>query len=156
MSTFTIAKESNLAGQTLREVRIRELMGVNIAFIKRGEIMIQIPNKTERLFPGDEICVIGSDEQVKEFAQFLRKHEIEVPKKVTNEVILKQIELQNEDFIGQSIGQSKLRELTNGLVVGIERNGKRLLNPESNIILERNDILWIVGNNKLMNTLFKE
>jgi CPA2 family monovalent cation:H+ antiporter-2 len=118
--------------------------------------MIQIPNKTERLFPGDEICVIGSDEQVKEFAQFLRKHEIEVPKKVTNEVILKQIELQNEDFIGQSIGQSKLRELTNGLVVGIERNGKRLLNPESNIILERNDILWIVGNNKLMNTLFKE
>jgi CPA2 family monovalent cation:H+ antiporter-2 len=30
------------------------------------------------------------------------------------------------------------------LVVGIERNGKRLLNPESNIVLEKNDILWIV------------
>jgi K+/H+ antiporter YhaU regulatory subunit KhtT len=27
-------------------------------------------------------------------------------------------------------------------IVGIERNGKRLLNPESNIVLE-NDILWI-------------
>jgi hypothetical protein len=23
-------------------------------------------------------------------------------------------------------------------------NGKRLLNPESNIVLEKNDILWIV------------
>lgn len=156
MSTFTIAKESNLAGQTLREIRIRELIGVNIAFIKRGEIMIQVPNKTERLFPGDEICVIGSDEQVKEFATFLNKHEIEIPKKVNNEVILKQIELQNEDFIGLSIGRSKLRELTNGLVVGIERNGKRLLNPESNIILEKNDILWIVGNKKLMAALFPE
>jgi CPA2 family monovalent cation:H+ antiporter-2 len=31
----------------------------------------------------------------------------------------------------------KTRELTNGLVVGIERNGKRLLNPESNIVLEK-------------------
>jgi CPA2 family monovalent cation:H+ antiporter-2 len=131
-------------------------LGVNIAFIKRGEIMIQIPNKTERLFPGDEICVIGSDAQVKEFALFLTKHEIEIPKKVNNEVILKQIELQNEDFIGVSIGRSKLRELTNGLVVGIERNGKRLLNPESNIILEKNDILWIVGNKKLMAALFRE
>jgi CPA2 family monovalent cation:H+ antiporter-2 len=56
MSTFTISKESNLAGQTLREVRIiRELVGVNIAFIKRGEIMIEVPSKTERLFPGDDL-----------------------------------------------------------------------------------------------------
>lgn len=156
MSTFTIVKESNLAGQTLRDIRIRELMGVNIAFIKRGEITIEVPNKTERLFPGDEICVIGSDEQIKEFELFLTKHEIEIPKKVNNEVILKQIELQNVNFIGLSIGRSKLREHTNGLVVGIERNGKRLLNPESNIVLERNDILWIVGNKKLMAAVFPE
>jgi hypothetical protein len=32
---------------------------------------------------------------------FLTKHEIEIPKKVNNEVIL-QIELQNENFIGQA------------------------------------------------------
>jgi CPA2 family monovalent cation:H+ antiporter-2 len=94
MSTFTIAKESNLAGQTLRDIRIRELLGVNIAFIKRGEIMIQT-NKTERLFPGDEICVIGSDDKLKNLL-FLTKHEIEIPKKVNNEVILKQIELQRK------------------------------------------------------------
>jgi CPA2 family monovalent cation:H+ antiporter-2 len=50
MSTFTIAKESNLAGQTLRDIRIRELLGVNIAFIKRGEIMIQIQIKQNDYF----------------------------------------------------------------------------------------------------------
>jgi K+/H+ antiporter YhaU regulatory subunit KhtT len=33
----------------------------------------------------------------------------------------------------------------NGMVVGIERNGKRLLNPESDLILEKDDILWVVG-----------
>jgi K+/H+ antiporter YhaU regulatory subunit KhtT len=31
------------------------------------------------------------------------------------------------------------------MVVGIERNGKRLLNPESDLILEKDDILWVVG-----------
>jgi CPA2 family monovalent cation:H+ antiporter-2 len=30
------------------------------------------------------------------------------------------------------------------MVVGIERNGKRLLNPESDLILQKNDILWVV------------
>jgi CPA2 family monovalent cation:H+ antiporter-2 len=28
--------------------------------------------------------------------------------------------------------------------VGLERNGERLLNPDSNMILEENDIIWIV------------
>jgi CPA2 family monovalent cation:H+ antiporter-2 len=37
MSTFTIAKESNLAGQTLRDIRIREIVGVNIALSSEGK-----------------------------------------------------------------------------------------------------------------------
>jgi len=155
MSTFEIAKESNLAGKTLREIRIREELGINIAFIKRGEITIQIPNKMERLFPGDEICVIGTDAQVKEFASYLEQNEIEPPLKVENEIILRQIQLENEDFIGLTVGRSKLRERTNGLLVGMERKGNRMLNPESNIVLEKNDILWIVGDKKLMAELFE-
>jgi len=156
MSTFEIAKESSLAGKTLRELQVREDLGINIAFIKRGELTIQIPNKLERLFPGDEICVIGTDEQVGQFSTYLSSHEIKVPKKTSNDLVLKQIELNNPEFIGVSVGQSKLRERTNGLLVGIERNGQRILNPESSIVLQQDDILWIVGNNKLMNELFKE
>ncbi len=155
MTTFEIAKESNLAGKTLREIQMREKLGINIAYIKRGEITIQIPNKTDRLFPGDEICVIGTDAQVKEFARFLEQNEIEIPKQqVESEIILRQIELNKEEFIGLSVGQSKLRERTHGLLVGIERKGNRILNPESNIVLEKNDILWIVGDKKLIAEMF--
>ncbi|UQD57492.1 cation:proton antiporter [Flavobacterium sp. K5-23] len=156
MTTFEIAKESNIAGKTLEELRIREQMGINIAFIKRGDIMVKIPAKTERLFPGDEICVIGSDAQVDEFKNYLHQHEVEIPDTVKEtEIILQQLELNNEDFIGKSISQSQIREKSNGMVVGIERNGKRLLNPESNLILEKNDILWVVGDKKRMSHLFK-
>lgn len=156
MSTFEIAPESNLAGKTLRELQVREDLGINIAFIKRGELTIQIPNKLERLFPGDEICVIGTDAQVEQFESYLKSNEIKDPIKSDNNLVLKQIELSNNEFIGVSVGQSKLRERTNGLLVGIERNGQRILNPESNIVLQKDDILWIVGNNKLMNSLFPE
>jgi CPA2 family monovalent cation:H+ antiporter-2 len=85
-------QESNLAGQTLRDIRIREIVGILLLSSEGNNDSGS--QQTERLFPGDEICVIGSDEQVKEFADFLTKHEIEILKKLTNEVILKQIELQ--------------------------------------------------------------
>jgi CPA2 family monovalent cation:H+ antiporter-2 len=157
MTTFEIAKESNIAGKTLEELRIREEMGINIAFIKRGEIMVKIPTKNERLFPGDEICVIGSDAQVKEFDNYLHQHEFDPPKNVKKaEIVLQQLELKREEFVGKSISQSKIRERTNGMVVGIERGGKRLLNPESNLILEKDDVLWVVGDKKRLNQFFKE
>jgi CPA2 family monovalent cation:H+ antiporter-2 len=156
MTTFQINKESNIAGKTLKTLRVREKMGINIAFIKRGEIMIKIPTKNERLFPGDEICVIGTDAQVKEFKTYLLRNEIEIPKNVEKaEIILQQLELDKEELIGKSISQSLIREKANGMVVGIERNGKRLLNPESDLILEKNDILWVVGDKKRMSELFK-
>jgi CPA2 family monovalent cation:H+ antiporter-2 len=43
---------------------------------------------------------------------------------------LQQLELNKEELIGKSISESHIREKANGMVVGIERNGKRLLNPE--------------------------
>lgn len=157
MTTFEVAKESNIAGKTLAELQIREKMGINIAFIRRGEVMINIPGRNERLFPGDEICVIGTDNQVQDFKEYLDKHEKDIPETVAEtDIILKQIELKNEEFIGKSIRESQIREKTKGLVVGIERNRKRILNPESHIILEQFDILWVVGSKKLLSNFFKD
>ena len=155
MSTFEIAATSNVVGKTLEELRIREQLGVNIAFIKRGEFTINIPNKNERLFPKDEICIIGTDEQVNEFKAYLHHNEIELPEIIETDIVLKQLEIQDEEFIGSTIRESQLREKTNALIVGIERSGKRILNPESSMILMKNDILWVVGSKKLIRTFFK-
>ena len=57
-------------------------------------------------------------------------------------------------LLQKSIGQ--FRAKTDGLVVGIERNGNRILNPESHLILENNDIIWVVGDKKRMNELIKK
>lgn len=149
MAEFDIARESNLAGKTLEELSIREQFGINIASIRRGDVLINIPIRTERLFPGDEISVIGTDDQVKEFKIYLDKNEIDVPEEVEqSDIILQKLELKNRVCIGKSIRESEIREKTHGIIVGIERNGKRILNPESHLILEDSDILWIAGERK--------
>jgi CPA2 family monovalent cation:H+ antiporter-2 len=156
MADLIIAKESNLAGKTLEELKIREQFGINIASIKRGDVTINIPIRTECLFPGDEINIIGTDEQVKLFKNFLDKHEIDEPEAfIKEDIILQQLELKNRVCIGKSIRESQIREKTHGIIVGIERNGKRILNPESNWILESDDILWIAGDRKKINEFLK-
>ncbi|HKO77562.1 MAG TPA: cation:proton antiporter, partial [Flavobacterium sp.] len=151
MAIFDIAAESNIAGESLKNLQMRENLGINIVSIKRGDITIHIPSRNERIFPGDEICVIGTDAQVQQFKKYLEQHEMDVsPETIEPDIVLRQIELKNHTFIGKSIKESKLREKTQGLIVGIEKRGKRALNPESNVILEKDDILWIVGNKKLL------
>jgi len=151
MAFFDIAAESNIAGESLKNLQIRENLGVNIVSIKRGDVMIHIPEANERVFPGDEVCVIGTDAQVQEFKKYLDQHEMDLsPEVIEPDIVLRQIELKNHTFLGKSIKDSKLREKTKGLIVGIEKRGKRTLNPESNVILEKDDILWIVGDRKLL------
>jgi CPA2 family monovalent cation:H+ antiporter-2 len=157
MADFEIAKESNLAGKTLSELKIREQFGINIASIKRGDITINIPVRNERLFPGDEINIIGTDEQVKLFKIYLDKHEVDAPE--TDErvdIILQQLDLKNRACVGKSIRESRIREKTHGIIVGIERNGKRTLNPESDWILETDDIVWIAGDKKKINIFIND
>lgn len=151
MAYFHIAKESNIAGKLLRELKLRETLGINIAFIKRGEITINIPSRNERLFPGDEVCIIGNDKQVEEFKKYLDQNEREpAPYEAEAEIVLQRLDVLNENYFGQTIKDSALREKTHGLIVGLERKGKRMLNPESNVVLQESDILWIVGERKLL------
>ena len=51
--------------------------------------------------------------------------------------------------VGKSIRESGLREKAGALMVGIERNGERMLNPESELVLlQAGDILFIVANRR--------
>ena len=64
-------------------------------------------------------------------------------------LILQKIDITNESPIkAVSIRSSGIREKAKALIVGIERNGKRILNPDSSMIFEEGDIVWIVGNPK--------
>ena len=56
-------------------------------------------------------------------------------------------------FVHQTIRNSNIRNATKGLVVGIERNGERILNPESTFVFEEGDVVWIVGEKKSIDAI---
>jgi monovalent cation:H+ antiporter-2, CPA2 family len=158
ITTFELNALSPYIGKTLFESKIREEFGVNIAVIKRGDFMINIPGRLDRLFPNDKLSVIGTDEQLEKF----RIHLESAVKESSAEVTKQQVSLhhfkitKNSALIKRSIRGSGIRERAKGLIVGIERNGKHLLNPKSDFIFEENDNVWIVGNEKRIQVLVKE
>ncbi|HMI04250.1 MAG TPA: cation:proton antiporter [Pedobacter sp.] len=157
LADLIVAPESKLAGKTLVELAVREKYGVNIALIERGKIMIPTPGRDEQLFPNDKVMVIGTDDQlaaVKELFEGSMDENTESSFPREDMALQKVVISSSSPVYGQSIRTSGIREATQGLVVGIERKGQRILNPDSNLIFENGDIVWIVGNNKKVPNLF--
>ncbi|MET1055034.1 MAG: cation:proton antiporter [Pedobacter sp.] len=159
LTELIVSPESDLVGKSLIELAVREKYGVNIALIERGHKMIPTPHRDERLYPNDKVMLIGTDDQlaaVKELFSGAVKENDETyfPKK---DMTLQKIVISSSSPVfAQTIRDSGIREQTQGLVVGIERRGVRILNPDSNLVFENEDIVWIVGNNKKIPELLKK
>jgi CPA2 family monovalent cation:H+ antiporter-2 len=149
LTSFEVLPDVRVVGHTLQELQIREKFGINVAVIERGERAIMPPTSTERIFPGDKLYVFGSDEQMAAFRQFL--HAKFIPA-ADGEAEKEGIKLQkllitaDSELLHKSIRDSGVREKAKGLIVGVEKKGKRILNPDSSLVFEENDIVWIVGN----------
>jgi CPA2 family monovalent cation:H+ antiporter-2 len=116
--------------------------------IKRETHTIVNPKRNEYIFPGDEIFVIGTELQVQKLKVLFRNNELpssEEPAEV--EPFSLQLST-NHFFSGKSIRETGIREATDILVVGIEREEERILNPPSDFELHAKDRMLLVGNKK--------
>ncbi|OJY90266.1 MAG: sodium:proton antiporter [Sphingobacteriales bacterium 44-15] len=158
LADFEVNPNAVFIGQPLQDLAWREQYGINIAYIKRGDRMIYAPGAKERLYPLDELGVIGTDEQLQSFKPVIdfKSSADDADTEDTNDVALQKIVVDEHTLLkGLTIRESGIREKTSGLVVGIERDGQRILNPESQTVLEWNDIVWIVGDRKKIQELVK-
>ncbi|WP_207535592.1 cation:proton antiporter [Desertivirga arenae] len=156
LATMQVSANSPFSGHTLVELGIREKYGVNIAMIERGKKMIATPGKDERLFPYDKLTVIGTDEELAALKHLLETEENEDPQyDYRDNIQLHKLQLSSRSpLCNKSIRESSVREQTQGLLVAVEREGKRILNPDSSFILHEKDLIWIVGNRDKINSSF--
>jgi CPA2 family monovalent cation:H+ antiporter-2 len=142
-----VSQQADFIGKPLAELAWREQYGINIAYIKRGDKLIYAPGRFDRLLPFDHVGIIATDEQMQVFKPVFDKHEdIRPTDQNIEDIIVQKIVVDEHNKLkGLSIRSSGIRERTNGLVVGIERNEERILNPDSATVFEWGDIVWIVG-----------
>lgn len=153
---FEIPQSSPIIGKTLRELNFKQLTGVNIISIIRGSKKINIPDGNEVLYPFDRAIVAGSDEEIQKFTQSLEERKIhssedsgEIPQHYIN---LSQFVIEKDSpMIGKSIIDLNIRENTECMVIGIDRNGESIIDFKPTILFEEGDIVWLAGEkNKLL------
>ena len=148
LSDLDIPADSLWAGYTLKDLNLGKKYGVHVASIIRGLHRINIPGANVRLFPGDTIQVIGTDEQLSEFSRQVERvsnaaEENEIEKR---EMHLKQFVVDGESpFLNMSIMNSGIRNDYRCLVVGVEKESGNLMSPEADMLLEDGDVVWVVG-----------
>lgn len=154
IATIQISPNSPIIGKMLKELKWRETAGVNIASIHRGNHTIRIPSSNEHIYPYDELSIIGTDEQLAKIESIVS------PKGHVDFVIddpnisLQALTIdENSPFNGRSVRDSGLTSKTKGIIVGIEREGVRYLNPESSWVMQSSDIIWIVGDSGKINKI---
>ncbi|HRE51980.1 MAG TPA: cation:proton antiporter [Flavitalea sp.] len=151
-----VNQHAEYIGKTLLELAWREKYGINIVYVKRGDKVIYSPGRHNKLLPFDHVGVIATDEQMQVFkpAFDATDNNVGAEAHTVDDIIVQKIVVDEHTKLkGLSIRDSGIRERTNGLVAGIERDQKRILNPDSTTVFEWGDIVWIVGERKKIQKL---
>ena len=149
IADFTVPADSSFGGKTLSQLNIRQQSGVSVIRIIRGGIRTNIPGGSKHVYPGDRIVVAGTDEQIDRFTQMLDGSRIDHDESVSAErthVTLATFTVDaSNPLVGKTIQQSGIREQAECLVMGIQRNGEYIMNPEPTISFMENDIIIVAG-----------
>ena len=154
LTEFVLSQGSPLVAKTLQNSELKSRFGVIVAMIERGDTRLLPPKGDDLLLPYDKIFLIGSDEQlIAARAEIEKTSEIESDDFKEHLALVSLILTPEHPFASKLIRDCGIRESVNGLIVGLEREGKRYLNPDPSVVLLPDDLLWIVGHKTLLRQL---
>jgi CPA2 family monovalent cation:H+ antiporter-2 len=144
-------------GKPLKDLQWRETYGINVVYVKRGETLIHVPGRDRFILPFDHVGIVATDSQLAVFKPVFdeaeRNERSDKPIDISEIVFDQLIVNEHTKLKGLSLRDSGLRERTNGIVIGIERNDQRILNPDSATVFEWGDVIWIVGQKSKIESL---
>ena len=149
IADFLLPPESTLCGHSLQQSGIRQSSGVSVVRIVRGGIHINIPGGRSILYPGDKIVVAGTDEQIQRFHRLLdtsQRTPSDRQSATRTHVTLEQFVVgPSSPLVGTSLMQSGIREQAQCVVMGIERDGCLLANPDPQLTFRTGDLVVVAG-----------
>lgn len=176
---YEVKLAASIVGHSLRELASRETYGYNILQITKADgTVITIPGPNDLLEAGDQLLLLGTKEQ---FALFEASAAI---KNFTLDTSLKSLTglnlqeyldntrntLNDEDcfypcviyidkkspWFNKSLRSSALRQSWHALAIGLERNNYVTINPNVALLMEQNDLLWLIGKKPMLEALIQE
>ena len=145
-------------GERLIDSNLRQRYGVNVSSIQRGASVILVPKGDTRIFPGDVLGVIGTDEQIQRLLDVVGKSTSDdtSPSDTTDVRNIKFTSIHLSDtspLIGKTSASGGIREQYSALLVAVQHPDGSYTYPDGTTRFNAQDILWLVGNPKTLANL---
>lgn len=164
---------SPFVGQRIRDLSIRNLYNVMVIRIRtKAMAFINIPDGEYVLQEGDTLRLAGKRSHLRKLQEdelltlefvdhsFMTLHgfsKLEFNRKEQKErITCAGLPLTSKSPLsGKNLIESKLGSKAKCLIVGLEREGKQIVNPEAKLVLEEGDVVWVVGEEKPVSRLIE-
>lgn len=139
-------------GERLKNANVRSKYGVNIVSIHRENIDIPVPGGNNRIFPGDVIGVVGTDEQIETILPIVEKEREPSTVSISNTKLIAIMLSHTSSLIGKTPRNSGLRDNHKSLLLAVQRN-EQYIDQSPDLEFAEGDILWLVGDEKRLDKL---
>ena len=135
-------------GDRIKDARLREDYGVSVSSIQRGDDYMPLPSPMARIFPGDVLGVIGSDDQLKRLNEDLEQsaRACSAVAPVQHKVELASIKLTDSSpIVWRQLSQTNIQKDFYSMIVKVQCGDTCFESPSPNMELRPGDIIWVVG-----------
>lgn len=148
MAYIQVGQCSSFVGDRLKDSGLRRDYGVSISSIQRGQSLMPLPSGDARIFPGDILGVIGTDDQI---SQLNADIEAEVAAGMAAPSMQRPVELRSiklsatSPIVGLQLAHTNMQKDYYSMIVKIYRADGTFVQPEPDTVLHPGDVIWVVG-----------
>ncbi len=149
----TVGYDCPFLGDRLSISNIGQKHGVNLVSIQRGGKIIPVPGPDERLFPGDLVGIVGTEQQILDVMPLIEQGSDHVAESAKEDVKLTHLVLSaTSPLIGKTLAKSHLRSKDHALLVALLRDEQYVpLTPD--LTFQASDMLWLVAQPSALSNL---
>ncbi len=142
-----LPEQAACSGRTIRELALRSQHGCSIVEIERQGVVVANPAADFALFPGDRLLLFGADGPLRRARElFSVETDTAGGESDFGETVLADVPVGvDSPRSGRSLADLQIPRLTGVQVMGVERNGARVLNPGGEAVFQAGDQLLVMG-----------
>ena len=148
LAYMKVGHDCPFVGEKLLNLDLRSRYGVNLVNIQRAGRLHPVPSAEMRIFPGDVLGVIATEDQIQRLLPL-----VEAPTDV-NDIPNRDVKFihfaigSDSPIVNVTLEKSHLREDYGALLVAVQRGEDDYISPTPSLTFKTGDILWIVGDPK--------
>ena len=173
LQTYQVGEKSAVSGHTLGLLAWHKLFGFYVLRIQRSGKHYDLPVASTLIEDGDQLVCLGTQGQLAAFTAAVKAKKLLVQPVGAAQLLQDYFAALQEDaagafipcvihineasgLIGQSLRQSTVRHDWHCLAVALERSGYMLTNLDVNLLLQKGDMLWLLGKQEMVAALIKQ